>query len=102
MHTKREQPVYNTVQVGVYSLVCVCVYIPPHLVGGPASGHSGHELLQELFLLVVVFELVTDEDQGLHKSTLLQHVQQSLAGAQLLHVVLHHVKTRLNGDGESE
>lgn len=85
-----------------FSVDSVRVYILPHLVGGPASGHSGHELLQEVFLLVVVFELVTDEDQGLHQSTLLQQVQQSLAGEQLLHVVIHHVKTRLNGDRESE
>lgn len=83
-----------------FSVDSVRVYILPHLVGGPASGHSGHELLQEVFLLVVVFELVTDEDQSLYQSTLLHLGQQGLVGEQLLHLIIQYVKTWLQRERE--
>lgn len=50
--------------------------VPLHLRGEPQASNGGHELLQKSLLPLVVLELVADEDEGLHKCTLLHLGQE--------------------------
>lgn len=68
---------------------------PAHFLRKPDAGHRRHQLLQEHLLALVVLEVVADEHQSLHESTLLHLREQQLVGEQLLHVAVQRVKTGL-------
>lgn len=67
----------------------------PNLIWSPLCNHWGHQFIYKRLLLLIVFELVTDENQSFHQGAFLHVSERDSARKQFLHMIVKHLKTRL-------